>query len=199
MDNNNIKYIVVSYELNSIKDDKREFVEKATEEQPFQFLSGVGETIEKFENNILALNEGDDFEFIIEKNDAYGEYEEERIIDVDKSIFTIDGKFDDEHIVVDAMIPLQNADGDHFYGKVMEITDDKVKLDLNLLLAGKDLDFKGKVLVSRPATNEEIADYFNRKNNHGCGCNCGSCGGGCEDCGEHDQEKGQGCGGCGCE
>ena len=44
-------------------------------------------------------------------------YVEERILDLDKSIFSINGKFDNENIFKDAIVPLQNEDGNRFMGR----------------------------------------------------------------------------------
>ena len=40
------KYISVSYKLYTVENGEREFVEEATAERPFQFLSGFGVTLE---------------------------------------------------------------------------------------------------------------------------------------------------------
>jgi len=53
-------------------------------------------------------------------------------------------------------IPMQNNEGQTLMGKVLEITDDKVKMDFNHPLAGLDLFFKGEILDVRKATAEEI-------------------------------------------
>ena len=120
------------------------------------------------------------------------------MLDLDRSIFQINGHFDHENIFVDAIVPLQNEEGNRFYGRVMDITDDKVKMDLNHPLAGKTLNFKGKVLEKREASNQEIQNLVNFLSGEGgCGCGCGDCGGGCGDheCdGHHDH--GCGCGHC---
>ena len=93
-------------------------------------------------------------------------------------MFCIDGRFDNEHIYVDAIIPLQNEDGNHFYGRVVEIGKDKVKVDLNHPLAGETLYFEGKILENREATNQEIQQLINHMSG-----GCSGCGGHCHDCG----------------
>lgn len=195
MENTPNKYIAVAYELYTITDGKSELVEKATPEEPFQFLSGFGTTIEAFEKQIVDLKEGEEFDFKLTKDEAYGDYYDERVLDLDKSIFSINGHFDSENIFVGAIIPLQNADGNRFPGKVLEITDDHVKMDLNAPLAGKDLNFKGNVVASREATKDEIQAMINRMSGEGCSCGCDDCEGGCED-EDHHHEGGCGCGHC---
>ena len=186
------KYITVAYKLYVMQDGKKTMVEEATVEHPFQFISGLGTTLERFETEITALNKGDKFEFVIPTAEAYGEYMPEGVRTVSKEMFTIDGVFDEERIFQGAVIPLQDNEGHHFYATVGEVTNDTVTVDLNHPHAGKDLTFEGEVVESRPATNEEIQSMLNMVSGEGCGC--GDCGDDCGDgCGD---EGGCGCGHC---
>lgn len=189
-------YIAVTYRLYTAGGEDNKLVEEATAEQPFQFISGFGITLDAFEEKILAVEKGGEFDFTLTKEEAYGDIEAERILDLDRSIFCINGHFDHEHIFKDAIVPLQNEDGNHFYGKVLEITDTQVKMDLNHPLAGKQLRFQGSVIEKREATNEEIQGLLNRISGEGCGCGCEDCGGGCGDdgCGHHHHDDSCGCG-----
>ena len=181
------KYITVAYKLYVMEEGKPELVEEATAEHPFQFISGLGTALERFENEITPLNEGDKFEFVIPCAEAYGEYMPEGVRTVSKDMFKIDGKFDDERIFPGAIIPLQDNEGHHFYATVGEVTATTVTIDLNHPHAGKDLTFIGQVVTSRPATNEEIQSILNQLSGE---CGCGCCGGDCDgDCSE-------GCGHC---
>lgn len=171
----------VAYKLYTIENGEKSMIEEATADQPFRFISGLSMTIPSFEQNITVLEEGDKFDFTLEKQDAYGEHYAERVIDLDKSIFCIDGKFDSEHIQVGAIIPLQNEDGNRFMGQVLEISDSKVKIDLNHPLAGKTLNFVGSVVEKRETTNAEIQAMINHMAGGGCSGGCGSCGGNCGD------------------
>ena len=190
--------MAVSYTLYTVDGENREKIEEAPTTKPFEFISGFGVTLDEFEKNIVELEPGAQFDFELTKEQAYGDYEEERVLDLDRSIFQINGHFDHENIFVDAIVPLQNEEGNRFYGRVMDITDDKVKMDLNHPLAGKTLNFKGRVLEKREASNHEIQNLVNFLSGEGgCGCGCGACGGGCGDheCdGHHDH--GCGCGHC---
>ena len=189
-------FMAVSYTLYTVDGENREKIEEAPTTKPFEFISGFGVTLDEFEKNIVELEPGAQFDFELTKEQAYGDYEEERVLDLDRSIFQINGHFDHENIFVDAIVPLQNEEGNRFYGRVMDITDDKVKMDLNHPLAGKTLNFKGRVLEKREASNQEIQNLVNFLSGEG-GCGCGDCGGGCGDheCdGHHDH--GCGCGHC---
>ena len=189
------KYITVAYKLYAITEGKKELLEEAPVEHPFQFISGIGYTLEKFENEILALNKGDHFNFTIPCAEAYGERDEESVRAVSKSMFCdADGNFDSDNIFEGNIIMLYDAVGHQFYAIVGEITEDKVVLDLNHPHAGKDLIFEGVITEMREATNKEIEGMVNLMSGEGCGCGCDSCGGGC---GDHSHEEEAGCG-CGC-
>ena len=179
------KYIAVAYRMYMVENGEKELGEEAPVEHPFQFISGLGLTLDAFESAVSGLQAGDTFDFTIPCADAYGEYDEEHVLELPKSIFLIDGKFDGERIVPDAIVPLMTGDGQHVNGTVVEVKDDVVVMDMNHPLAGCDLNFQGQVVTSRPATNEEVAEIV-RHLSGGCGGGCGSCGGGCGDhsCGD---------------
>jgi FKBP-type peptidyl-prolyl cis-trans isomerase SlyD len=150
-------------------------VEEATAEHPFQFISGLGTALERFENEITPLNEGDKFEFVIPCAEAYGEYMPEGVRTVSKDMFKIDGVFDEEHIFTGSIVPLQDSEGNRINASVVSVGTDTVTVDLNHPLAGENLHFVGKVLVKREATIEEIQKAM-QPSCGGCG---GNCGGGC--------------------
>jgi FKBP-type peptidyl-prolyl cis-trans isomerase SlyD len=179
------KYITVAYRLYVMQDGEKILMEEAPKAHPFQFISGMGSTLDRFEKEVAPLNVGDKFEFVIPMNEAYGEYMPEGVRTVQKEMFEIDGKFDEERIYEGAVIPLQDNEGHHFYATVTEITKENVTVDLNHPFAGKDLTFEGEVVESREASNEEIQDMVNQMSGCGCGGDCGGCGGGCgeEGCG----------------
>lgn len=209
------KYVTVAYELYTDNDKGiHELVEKAPIEHPFQFISGLGIALDSFESKILALAEGEGFDFVLKVDEAYGPYEQDHVIELPKETFAINGRFDKDMVYPGAVLPLVNADGMRFQGLVLELKDNTVIIDLNHPLAGKDLHFKGQVVTMRDATNEEIQALINHE-----GCNCGGdCEGGCEGgcgghhhehgegecCGKHEHGKGECCGkhehgeGCGC-
>ena len=49
------KYITVAYKLYAVTDGEKELREEAPASHPFQFISGIGYTLERFEKEILAL------------------------------------------------------------------------------------------------------------------------------------------------
>ena len=151
------------WKLYTVDGEVSELVEEATDKEPFQFISGYGIALDAFEQKVAALEKGAEFDFTLTKDDAYGDYEQEHVLDLDKAIFSINGHFDRDNIYKDAIVPLQNEDGNRFYGRVLEVGTDKVKIDLNHPLAGKTLNFKGHIVESREATNEEIQGLINNE------------------------------------
>ena len=188
-------YIAVAYKLyTKDKEGKREMVEEATKEQPFQFVSGLGMTLDDFEAQITPLEKDGNFDFELTPEQAYGDYEQERVINVPRSTFEIDGRLDKEYIFEGAVVPLQNADGARFNGLIAKIGDTEVTVDLNHPLAGKSLIFMGEVVDTREATPEEITGTLKMITGEGgCGCGCEDC----EGCGhdhDHHHEHGEHCG-----
>ncbi len=190
------KYITVAYKLYEIDNgvEDKEPAEECSAEHPFQFISKLGVVLPAFEAGVEGLEKGESFDFIVPCKDAYGEYNDDLAIDVEKSIFCKDGKnIDSRYIYEGAVVPMQGEDGQRFYASIVEIKDDTVAIDLNHPHAGVDLHFVGNVVESRIASNEEIAELLNAMSEGcgGCGGGCeGGCGGGCEGgCGGS-------CGGC---
>lgn len=190
------KFVSLSYDLNVGEGDEKELMERATSEQPLEFIYGTNSMLEAFENNLDGLSEGDSFDFVLTPDQAYGEYDDDHVVDLPLNIFEVDGKIDENVIFEGNTIPMMDANGNRLNGSVVSVGDEAVKMDFNHPLAGETLNFSGKVLNVREASAEEIAALFAPQG--GCGCGCGgheseSC-----DCSEKDAASG-GCGcGCGC-
>lgn len=189
------KMVSLTYDLH-YDDAEGELIEQATSEKPLSFVFGAGLMLPKFESSLESLEAGNPFEISLADVDAYGELDENAIVDLPKHIFFIEGEFDDEIVSVGATVPMMSTSGQRLNGLVLEITDDVVKMDFNHPLAGENLFFKGQILEVREATDDELAALVSG----GCGCGSGGCG--CDDeegCAEGScstESKG-GCG-CGC-
>lgn len=182
--------VALQYELYGA--DNGDLIEKTKDEDPLVFLFGQGMMLEAFEAQLLGLQDGDTFDFKLKPEEAYGEFNEQAVQDLDINIFKgEDGTVDTNIIKEGNVVPLMTQDGQRLQAVVMAVTEDKVKMDFNHPLAGETLHFKGTVEEVREATEAELSAM------HGCGCE----GGGDGDCcgGEHHEDKGN-CngGGCGC-
>jgi len=194
-------FISVAYEL-YVKDEQGEvMVEETQKEHPFEFITGMGIAQPNFENMVEALATGETFDKTFTAAEAFGEYMEERVREIEREAFSINGHFDHEHIYPDAIIQMQDPEGHVFLARVMEVGDEKVKVDFNHPLAGKALRYHGEIVEKHEASNEEMQQLINQMSHH-CGCGCEDCEGECDkehdgDCGcnhHHDHEHGEGCG-----
>lgn len=149
--------VSVNYYLTASKNNQpEELIEQTNPEHPFVFLNGHGGVLPDFEKHLEGKQTGDKFDFNIGSAKAYGAYEKEYVAKIDKSVFMVDGKFDNERIKLDEDIEMNDADGNLLVGKVVEIAEEHVTMDFNHPLAGYDLHFIGEVLNVREALPEEI-------------------------------------------
>ena len=192
---NNVISIV--YELRS--DSKEgEVVESLTSENPLTFLFGTGGLLPKFEEQLNGMKSGDNFEFLLHSEDAYGPVVENAVVHVPQSVFEVEGKVDENLMKIGTMVPMMDAEGRRLNGKVIALEGDAVKMDFNHPMAGSDLFFKGEVTDVRSATEEELS-HGHIHAEGGCACG-GSESGECspDNC-EDDNCKSDGDGGaCGC-
>jgi len=150
------KVVSMTYTLRE-ESSTGQMIQKVTEERPFVYLFGIGGLLPSFKANLEGLNAGDDFSFVLQKNEAYGLPSDENIIRLDKKIFELAGVFDEAAIRVGEIIPMEDEQGYPLSGKILEVAEDNVLVDFNHPLAGLDLYFEGKILDVRDATHEELA------------------------------------------
>lgn len=189
MEQQNHKYIVTTYKMSDANDPQQQIIEEASIASPLAFISGIGMILPELENKIIDIKEDGEYTFDINPEDAYGTYEAERVTQLDKEIFCVNGHFDHDNVKPGVTLPMQDENGRDFLGTVKEINADHVVMDFNHPLAGKTLRFSGKIIVNRDATEEEVT-RATQPAGHGCGCHCG--------CGHEDMENMDGHGGCGC-
>lgn len=149
------KIVTLTYQL-KVDDKNGNIIETVEKDKPFVFLSGAGLMLPKFEENLNGLKAGDDFEFTLKCEDAYGLASEEAVMDLPKNIFEVDGKTEEGLLVEGNVIPMQNNDGQKFNGVIVEVKDEKITMDFNHPLSGDDLHFAGNIIEVREATKEEI-------------------------------------------
>lgn len=149
------KVVGMTYILS--KDDVNgELVQEVSKDKPFVVLFGVGALLPKFEENLEGLAVGDTFSFSLTSAEGYGEKIPDAVVDLDKKIFEVEGKIDEEFLKVGANIPMQNDQGHPLNGLVLEIGENSVKMDFNHPLAGQGLYFTGEVVEVREASAEEL-------------------------------------------
>lgn len=186
------KHITLTYDLTV--GEEKELMESATTEQPLEFIFGTNSMLEAFESNLNGLSKDDLFSFVLSPEEAYGEYDDERVVELPKDIFKVEGKIDEDILVEGNTVPMMDASGNRLMGSVVTVDDEVVTMDFNHPLAGETLHFDGKVIGVRDASPEEIAALFSGGD---CGCSSGGCG--CDDVDAQGGCASGSCGsGCGC-
>jgi len=151
------KTVSLIYKLREA-DINGKILEELQESRPLKFIFGTGRLLPAFEENLVSLNSGDNFSFNLNADQAYGRRREERIVDVPLSIFKNEGEVDENICRVGNDVPLTDDSGNPFYGTIIEICEDSVKMDFNHPMAGVDLFFSGKILEVREPTSEEMSE-----------------------------------------
>jgi FKBP-type peptidyl-prolyl cis-trans isomerase SlyD len=171
------RMVSLIYELRETNTSGK-ILEGLQESKPLKFIFGTGRLLPAFEDNLLSLNSGDSFSFILSTEQAYGERREEMIINVPLTVFENDGKVDENICRVGNEVPMVDGSGNQVYGIIIEISDDFVKMDFNHPMAGVDLCFSGKIIDVREPTVDELS----AGNNSCSGCKghnqseyCGTC------------------------
>ncbi|MEE4260583.1 MAG: FKBP-type peptidyl-prolyl cis-trans isomerase [Bacteroidales bacterium] len=149
------KVVTLTYVLR-MNDETGEIIQEVDESRPFVHLFGAGTLLPAFESSLDSLEPEATFSFPIPASDAYGGKNDEAIIELENSLFEIDGKIDDELLAIGNVIAMQDQDGNPVDGRVLEVKDGTVIMDFNHPLAGQDIHFSGKIIDVREATKEEL-------------------------------------------
>jgi FKBP-type peptidyl-prolyl cis-trans isomerase SlyD len=149
------KVVALTYTLRE-SNEKGEILQQVDKDRPFVYLFGMGGLLPSFKAQLEGLKAGEKFSFTLPQEEAYGAPTMENVLDLDKKIFEIEGKIDESIVRVGEMVPMEDENGNPLTGTIVEIGDDKVKVDFNHPLAGMDLHFSGEVLDVREPTKEEL-------------------------------------------
>lgn len=193
------RVIKMYYELKDAKNG--EILESNFNANPIAFLSGKNQILQKLEDEVLNLGEGESKIIKILPQDGVGEYDENAVQTLPKEQFA----------GIDLQIGMElfgeGEDGSVARVIVKEITDESVSVDFNHPYAGKELEFNVKIVENREATEDEIL-MGAPEGEHSCCCGGGGhdeggcCGGGHhhddhECCGGHGHGHGEDGGCCG--
>ena len=109
--------------------------------QPLEFTIGQGQMISGFEQGVVGMEQGETRTVIVAADQAYGIHRPDGVFEVDRSEIP-------PSIPLEVGMQLQatSANGQPAQMTVLELSEDKVKLDANHPLAGKDLTFDIEVV-----------------------------------------------------
>ncbi len=140
-----------------------------------EYLHGHGNIIPGLENELTGLNVGERKHVLVQPVDAYGEFDPDMVITVNRESFPADFE-----IRLGEPMNLRDASGNVFQAVATALSEESVEMDLNHPMAGKELEFQVTVLSIRPATEEELA-HGHLHSAGGCsGCSADDCGDGCD-------------------
>ena len=120
-----------------------ELIDSNFEDKPATFVLGDGNLLPGFEEPLKGLKAGDQGEFLISPENAFGQRNPENMQDLTHD------NFDQESIQIGDVYSFQNGEGE-LPGVIVEIGDDSVKVDFNHPLAGRKIIFKVDIVEVAP-------------------------------------------------
>ncbi|MFO0641101.1 MAG: peptidylprolyl isomerase [Polyangiaceae bacterium] len=145
-------FVVLEYIL---RDAEGEIVDRSDEGEgePIRYVHGYGMLVPGLEARLVGMKQGESREIAVPAAEAFGEYDEELVLEVDRGELP-----DPKAVVVGDELVAESPDGEEASMHVVEVHDDHVVVDANHPLAGVDLSYAITVVELRAATAEEIED-----------------------------------------
>lgn len=109
--------------------------------KPLEFEIGAKQVIKGFENAIIGMEKGQEKEIKLQPEEAYGNQNPELIKKIPK-----DKLPKDQDVKPGMILGIGLSNGAQIPGRVVEVSETDVSIDLNHSLAGKALNFKIKVV-----------------------------------------------------
>jgi len=122
--------------------DDGQIFDQMDETEPLKFTVGENKLLPDFENAVVGMKLNEEKAIKLTAEHAYGNVNENLVQQVPRQIF--EGKID---IKPNIRIMFKTPEGNNVYARVLEIGEDAVRLDFNHPLAGKNLNFKIKVIA----------------------------------------------------
>jgi peptidylprolyl isomerase len=105
--------------------------------EPLEFTVGAGQMIKGFDTGVRGMTVGEKKTIEIAPQDAYGERDEEAVIE-----FPVSNIPEDMKLEPGMQLTLRNQFGQPIPVVVLEVGEEVVVMDANHMLAGKDLVFE---------------------------------------------------------
>ena len=122
-----------------------ELIDSNFDTEPATFVLGDGNLLPGFEIPLQGLKAGDQGEFIISPENAFGQRNPENIQHLGRD------NFDQESLNVGDVFSFQNGEGE-LPGVVIEVGDNLVRVDFNHPLAGRNIIFKVDIIEVSPSS-----------------------------------------------
>jgi len=141
------KVVTIEYALT---DESGALIESSEGQEPLTYIHGVGNIIPGLEASLEGKSTGDTLEVSVQPADAYGEWDQEKVIDIPKAQFS---GVDD--VEVGMQFGVHSSTGERIV-MVTKVEGDTVTVDANHPLAGKTLNFEVMVVGVREPTPDEL-------------------------------------------
>jgi FKBP-type peptidyl-prolyl cis-trans isomerase SlyD len=142
------KVVSMTYSLSS---DSGQVLELRSIDNPVEFLVGHGQILPSLEKRILGESEGFSGRFLLQPEEAHGEYKKELVKEIKSSQFP-----PDINLKKGMKFESTDANGEPLALHVLDVKGDIVLVDGNHPLAGISLSFDLKIVEIRDAAEEEI-------------------------------------------
>ena len=136
--------------------DSGEVFDSSEGRDPLTFLVGHRQMIPGFEANLMGAAVGERREFTLTAEEAYGERDDEAILQIPRDNFAQLEEEDGSSLEIGMQLVAQMPHGPAPF-TITELTDETVTADFNHALAGQSLTFSVEVVELRAASEEEIA------------------------------------------
>jgi FKBP-type peptidyl-prolyl cis-trans isomerase 2 len=135
----------VKIEYEGKLDDGTVFDSSAKHGKPLEFKVGSKQVIPGFENAVIGMEKGEEKEIKIEPAKAYGDPNPQLIKTIPRDKLPMD-----QELKPGMMLAVGLPDGRQFPARIAKVEGSEVTIDLNHPLAGKNLNFKVKVVDITP-------------------------------------------------
>ena len=151
------KVVTLSCELRE-NDLNGPIIDNYPKEDPLKFLTGASNIIEEFENQINGLSSGDKFNFVLEAEHAFGEFDEENIMEFPYDSIMEANSDKANELEIGHPIKVADEEGNEMFGEItmINIEENNVTVDFNHPFAGIPVHFSGEIIEIREATDSEI-------------------------------------------
>lgn len=143
------KVITINYTL---KDTEGNLLDSTDNGGPFSFITGNMQVLPGLEEALVSMIIGSKKNIKLAAADAYGEYDENAIQKVNRSLFP-----EEAELETGMTYFAHSPEGQHIQFVITKIENEDITVNFNHPLAGKNLEFDVELLDVRDATPEEIS------------------------------------------
>lgn len=143
----------------TLKDDNGNTIDSSVGKEPLEYIQGLGMIVPGLEKAMVGKSVGDKFEVVVLPAEGYGEYNKGLVSEIPKTAFQGDD------VQIGMTFYAQTPNG-ILPIRILEVKEDKVTVDANHELAGKNLNFAIEVVSVRQATEKELESL----QHHHCHC-----------------------------